>query len=350
MKRSSLVMLLAAACASSPAAEPQQQPDPKPVKAEVVQVSERTLEKMVQLPGELFAYEWVALHARVSGFVEEVLVDRGSEVRKGEVLVRLSAPELAAQRAEAEAKVEGTKTTLQHLRAASATPGVVAGHEVEIAKSALDADEAKVRALRTMEGYLVVRAPFDGVITERDVHPGALVGPSAGPLVKMAQTTRLRLNVAVPEQFAAAISEGASATFTVPAWPGIRFSGPIRRVSHDLETKTRTMPIEIDVDNRSGKLAPGMYADVAWPLQRQVASLFVPAGALLQTAEQTFVDKVQDGVVQRVAVQRGVATSDSLEVFGPLHAGDFVLARASEELRDGSKVNAVLKKSPGASR
>jgi RND family efflux transporter MFP subunit len=320
---------------------------------EVVEVIAQTLDKKTPLQGELWAYESVAIHARAAGFVEAIPVDRGTRVRKGQLLARISAPELSAQRAEAEAKVKGSRSTVERLTAASKVPGVVAGHDLELAEATLQAEEARARSLRTMESYLVLRAPFDGVVSERSVHPGALVGPSTGPLLRIEQIDRLRLTVAVPEQDVGTIAEGARADFGVPAWPAHRFFGVIQRVSHRIDARTRTMPVELDVDNRQGKLAAGMFAEVAWPLRRDAPSLFVPPGAVVQSPEATFVDRVQDGVIARVPVKRGALLKHSLEVFGELHAGDVVLARGSEELAEGARVQTkrrVVQAPPGEQR
>ncbi|MGH9672892.1 MAG: efflux RND transporter periplasmic adaptor subunit, partial [Bryobacteraceae bacterium] len=194
---------------------------------DVARVVSRVVERKSRLPGEFLPYMQVALSARVTGFVDSVEVDRGSAVRKGQALVKLKAPEMAAhiaeaeakalavesQRAESEAKMVAAQNTFERLKAASATPGVIAAHEVVLAEKSLDASRAMLKALdsaaraaraaiaplREMESYLTVTAPFDGIITERFVHPGALAGPSTGPLLKLEQVTRLRLVVPIPE-------------------------------------------------------------------------------------------------------------------------------------------------------
>ena len=148
----------------------------------------------------------------------------------------------------------------------------------------------------------------------------------------------MRLTVAVPETDVGAIAEGARAEFAVRTWPGERFAGVIRRVSHSIDARTRTMPVELDVDNASGKLAPGMFAEVFWPIRRDTPSLFVPASAIVQTTEKTFVDRVADGAVEQVAVQRGAQLKDRVEVFGALKPGDLILRRGSEELKSGARV------------
>jgi membrane fusion protein (multidrug efflux system) len=345
-------------CEHSPEPSPAAGAVPEAVPTvDVVQVTANKLDTTARLPGELSPYEMVALYPRVNGFVEDMIVDRGSMVRRGQLLARLSAPELASQRAEAQSKLSAARSTFERLRAAADTPGAVAKHDLEVAEAAAKANQAQVQSLKTLESYLYVRAPFDGVITERNVHPGALVGPPAGasgtPMLRMESVGHLRLTVAVPETDVGAIAEGAKAEFVVRTWPGLRFSGVIKRIAHAIDTKTRTMPVELDVENTNNKLAPGMFAEVLWPIRRDTPSLFVPTSAIVQTTEKTYVDRVRDGAVEQVPVQRGTTLQgpsgeagrpkrggmDFTEVFGPLQAGDTVLKRGLEELKEGAKVN-----------
>ncbi len=309
---------------------------------EIVKVVAKPLDAVLHLEGELSAYESVALHARANGFVSRVLVDRGSKVKSGELLITLSAPELGAQRAEAQAKLVGDKSTFDRLKAASQTPGAVAANEVQVAEAKVQAEQARIDALRALEQYLTVTAPFDGVITERNVHPGALVGPQTGagapPMLRIEQIAKLRLTVPVPESLVGAIAEGTTATFTVRAHPGVKFTGTTKRVSRSIDAKTRSMPVELDVDNADSRLAAGMFVDVAWPVKRTEPTLFVPPSAIAQSTERAFVARVKDGAVEQVPVQRGVTQGDLIEIFGALHEGDVVAKRGTEELRTGLKV------------
>ena len=348
MKRAVLAVIVAlAGCDHSQeapaAAAPAESSTPT---VEVVPVTSGKLDTTARLPGELAPYQMLALYPRVNGFVEDISVDRGSVVHRGQLLARLSAPELASQRAEAESKLSAAQSTYERTKAAADTPGAVAKHDLEVGEAAVKADQARGQSLKTLESYLYVRAPFDGVITERNVHPGALVGPPAGanekPMLRLESVGHLRLTVAVPETDVGAIAEGAKAEFVVRTWPGQKFTGVIKRVAHALDTKTRTMPVELDVDNSTNKLAAGMFAEVFWPIRRDTPSLFVPASAIVQTTEKTYVDRVRDGAIEQVAVQRGTALNDRVEVFGPLQAGDTVLRRGSEEMKDGTKVKVKL--------
>jgi membrane fusion protein, multidrug efflux system len=336
---------------------------------ETMTVVSRLLEQNVTIPGDLTAFQGVNLSAKVSGFVESVAVDRGSWVKQGQLLGRLSAPELLAQRAEAQAKLQAVRaqqaeaeahtvtaqSSYDRLKAASATPGVVAGHDLEIAQRGLEAARAHVRALEgsalaaeaavaavtQMEAYLKLTAPFDGVITERNVHPGSLVGPSTGALLRIEQVSSLRLTVPVPESYVGAIVKGTKVDFEVSAFPDQKFQGVIARPAHSLDMKTRSMLVELDVTNPDLALAPGMFAEVRWPISRAQPSLFVPRTAVVRTSERQFVVRVRDGVAEWVDVRRGVLDGDTLEVFGDLHDGDIVVRRGSDEIRPGAKITPV---------
>jgi membrane fusion protein, multidrug efflux system len=333
---------------------------------DTVAVVARQPERRVHLPGELRPYLEVAVHARVTGFVEAVRVDRGSQVRKGELLVTLAAPEVAAQLAEAQARAraldaqaaeakaraEAAGSTLSRLQAAATTEGAVAGNEVVQAQKAADAARASQGALEEsaraahaaataaadLQAYLKITAPFDGTVTERSVHPGALVGPATGPLLVLEQQDRLRLVVAVPEGDVSWIGRGDRVSFTVPAHPGRHFDASASRLAGSVDPKTRTMAVELDVPNPERALASGMYPDVAWTLRRATPSLLVPPSSIVTTTERSFVIRITGGRAEWVTVAKGAAVSDLVEVTGALRAGDEIVRRGSDEIRDGSAV------------
>ena len=191
--------------------------------------------------------------------------------------------------------------------------------------------------------YLKITAPFDGVVTDRLVHPGALAGPGADEvLLILQQVSRLRLVVAVPEEDVGGIVSGASVSFSVPAYPGRVYSGTVARIAHALDEKTRTMPVELDVLNPDGSLSPGMYPAVKWPVRRGSA-LFVPKSSVVTTTERTFVIRDQNGVARWVDVTKGPAEGDLVEVSGKLHPGDLVMRRGTDELRDGAAIQTWAK-------
>ncbi len=338
---------------------------------EVAKVSSKKLSITVRLPGELQPYEVVAIFPKVSAFVDSISVDRGSVVKAGQLMARLVAPEIAAQRAEAQSKLQGAaaqrveaeaklasdESTYQRLKTASATPGVVAGNDLEVAQRAVEGDRARLesaresaeaakaalRSVTEIEGYLQVRAPFGGVVTERNVHPGALVGPASGsgvnvPIVKVEETARLRLVVPIPEKYVTGMTEGTKVEFSVPAFPNQTFSGTIARIAHSVDTKTRTMPVEMDVPNPGRRLASGMFPEVIWPVHRSGPTLFVPTSAVARTTEAVFVVRIRNGNAEWVNVQAGEVDGKLTEVFGDLREGDDVAIRGTDELRPGTHV------------
>ena len=262
-----------------------------------------------------------------------------------------------AQLSVARAKADADKGTFARLKAASATPGVVAGNDVVIAEKTADASADQVLAaeqsveaarqaldaVRDMEGYLRVTAPFAGVITERNVHPGALVGPStsgagATPLLRLVDTFRLRLVVPVPEAYTAEMTPGAEIPFTVAAYPGQSFSGKVARIAQAVDVSTRTMAVELDVANGDGRLAPGTFCQVRWPVRRSGPSLFVPSASVAATTDRTFVIRIRNGKTEWVDVRTGLTSGALVEVFGDLRAGDEIAGRGTDELRPGTDV------------
>jgi RND family efflux transporter MFP subunit len=315
----------------------------------------------------------VDIYPKVTGFLDTISVDRGSRVHSGELIIRLSAPELLAQRAQAEASVQGAEAQLSsakaklasdqgtylHLAAAAQTPGVVAGNDLQVAEQTAAADKAQVeaasknvqaahdalRAVTQLESYLEIRAPFDGVVTLRNLHPGALVGPASGqagaqPIVQIENIGRLRVVVPVPEAYVGGVREGQQATFNVPAYPGRTFRAPIARISHEITKETRTMQVELDFHNIDAQVTPGTFASVEWPIHRAYPTMFVPATAITTDLQRTFVIRVRQGKAEWVDVKNGVTVSGKTEVFGDLKHGDLVVRNATDSIRSGASVEA----------
>ncbi|MBN9661403.1 MAG: efflux RND transporter periplasmic adaptor subunit [Acidobacteria bacterium] len=341
--------------------------------AEMAPVVARSISKTIELPGEFQPFLNVSLHAKVRGYVERVVVDRGSVVRRGQLLAELSAPEIKAQIAEAESKgqaadadrlqaeaqLAAAQSTAERLRKAAETPGAVAGNELIQAEKLVDAAKAlvasrqqaaraaqsAVQAQKELESYLQITAPFDGIVTDRLVHPGALVGPGTDPvLLVLQQVARLRLVVAVPEENIGGIAQGARVEFRVPAFPDRTYAGTIARVAHALDPRTRTMAVELDVANPDASLSPGMYPSVKWPVRRSKPALMVPRTSVVTTTERTFVIRNRDGRAEWVNVAKGGADGDLVEVNGHLQPGDQVVRRATDEIREGAPLQASSKK------
>jgi membrane fusion protein, multidrug efflux system len=334
---------------------------------ETVKVVEGPATRASKLPAELRPYLKTTIRARINGFVESMDADVGTQVRAGQRLAKLSAPEIAAQiaaaeskateitarRAEIESRIVGVRSTLDRLREASKTPGVIAANELVVSENEIKTLEASaasidaaaaaartaVQPLRDLLAYLEITAPFDGVITQRSAHLGALVGPGAAdtPLYELEQVSRLRLIVALPETAVPTIVIGARVPFHVPA-SDKEFSATVARIPRVLDPKTRSMPVEADVDNANGALAPGMYAEVNWTARAPRRPMLVPPSAVAVTTVRTFVIRVNTGKAEWIDVTKGATSGDLVEVTGALSVGDEILRRATDEIRQGSPI------------
>ena len=328
-----------------------------PRTVEVAVVKSAVLTTSLPLPGQLLPYESVDIYPKVNAFIRSITVDRGSHVRAGQVLVLLTAPELNAQKEQVagvlratQAKLIGDRATYERLANAARTPGIVAENDVDVARQVASADEAQVasarqsvRSLSEQESYLQVRAPFDGVVTTRNLHPGALVGPATGPaagqpILQIVKNDRLRLTVAVPEEDAQDVTPGQKVSFTVPGAPGRKFEAPISRIAQALDTRTRSMMVELDVANTDGEIRSGEFATVQWPVRRRYATLQAPATAVANDQQRQFVIRVANGVTAWVDVTTGMAGNGAVEIFGDLKPGDQVVRRATDAIQPGTRV------------
>ncbi|MEO7085643.1 MAG: efflux RND transporter periplasmic adaptor subunit [Gemmatimonadaceae bacterium] len=335
----------------------------------VVAVHTSNARRTIAVPGELRPYEEVRVYSRVPGFVRDVLVDRGSVVRKGDVLARLDAPELTSQAlesqsradaadaslVEAETRQRASSATFARIRAAAATDGAIAPDEVDRALATARADSARLiaakgqaaaahsaqQAVSETAAYLTVTAPFDGIVTERDVHPGALVGlgSAAAPMFALQNNSRLRLVVSIPEAYVGSVTSTGVATFQLRAFPSDTFHATLARRSGSVSAALRAEAMEFDVGNQGLRLEPGMYADVIVPVARSAPTLVVPTAAVATSVNGPFVIALKGDTTHWVNVRKGdVLSGDRVEIFGDLHDGDLVAARATEEIRSGTRV------------
>ena len=350
-----------------------------PTTVGTVAVASKKLQTTISLPAQLTPYEQVDIYPKVTGFVETVTVDRGSRVHRGQLLVKLTAPELVSQRSQAEAAVKAAQSQLAtaqarlasdngtylHMVEAAKTPGVLAENDVLVAGQTVSADKGLVdaadqnisaakeafRSISQTESYLTITAPFDGVVTTRNLHPGALIGPASGaggaqPILQIVDDKRLRLAVPIPEAQVGEMKTGQLVSFTVPAYPGQAFKAPIERISREVDEKSRTMPVELDVKNADGRLSPGSFTNVSWPLERGYPTLFVPTTSVTSDQQHTFVIRVRNGKAEWVTVQAGQTVNGDIEVFGELTAGDEVVKSASDAIHSGDSVRVQNQASP----
>ncbi len=307
---------------------------------------------MIKLPGQLAAYQEVSIFPKVNGYVKNVVVDIGSKVRPGQLLMTLEAPELVQSTMQAKEKYARTKSDLSidrehynRLLEASQTPGAVSPLDLSFVKSKLESDSAVSNAAKsnwqmqeTMQAYLVVTAPFGGVITERNVHPGALVSAESKdskPMLELKEISRLRLQVDIPENKSGSLKVHDTISFYTSALPGKRIIAHISRESMNVNAQFRSERVEADVLNTDELLSPGMYADVIIYSKGNVSGFRVPKSAVVTSTERKYVLLVKSGRIVKVDVTTGNESGSSAEVFGNLLKGDSIITDANEEIREG---------------
>jgi len=341
-----------AGCSSSESKEPAKQ-DSKPSAPayQLATVAKAGVSSTVTLPAQLAAFEEVSIFPKVNGYVKNVLVDIGSHVNAGQLLMTLDDPELLQASVQAKEKYARSKADFSiarehysRLLEAAKTPGAISPLDLSTAKENMEADSAQSNAEKaswqmqeTMQDYLNVTAPFSGVITERNVHPGALVSANAKdvPMLELKQTAHLRLQIDVPEMLAAGLTTGDTVTFFVNALKGIKQTGTVVRVSGNVSQQYRTERIEVDVNNTSGRLAPGMYADVAFSSKGNTHAFTVPKTAVVISTERKYVLVMRNNNISKVDVTTGNQNASLVEVYGALQAGDTVISNANDEIAEG---------------
>jgi membrane fusion protein (multidrug efflux system) len=317
-------------------------------------VKKGKLSSTIAVPGELIPYQEVDLYAKINSYVKNLLVDIGSEVHKGQLLVTLEAPEINSQLAGAESRIKqmeaiyfASKATYDRLNVTSKTPGTVSLNDLELAEAKKNSDLANVEAAKSYYkeiaanlNYLAIRAPFDGVITMRNVNLGAYVGPGGkgtDPLFVLQDQKRMRLVISVPENFTGGLSNKDNVSFTVGSLPNQKFTAQVKRLAGALDVTLRSERLEMDVYNTSRKLLPHMYANVSVPLPSRDSTLIVSKGAVVTSTEKVFVVRVVNHRAEWVDVKKGVQSGDMIEIYGDdLKVGDQIVQQASEEIRDGS--------------
>lgn len=327
-----------------------------PTAPKTITLTKTRFSSEMQIPGELTAYQQVDLYAKVNSFVKQLHVDIGSEVKQGQLLAQLDAPEYGAQSAAATSRIKAqeaiytaSNANYDRLLETSKTPGTVSQNDLDMALARKRSDAAQLEAVRaslrevsSISNYLQIRAPFSGVISARNVNTGAYVG-SAGkgselPMFTLQEQRRLRLSVSVPEAYAAYLRQGDEVSFRVRSMPSKLFTAKVKRQAGALDARLRAERMEMDVENQNKELLPGMVAEILLNLNASDSSISIPKKALVSSAEGSYVIKVVGGKAQRVSVHRGRDNGDTIEIFGEINTGDVVLAEGSEEVRDGSVV------------
>ncbi len=345
------------ACSSNKAEVEKADKDSKPAtKYQLAEVTRAGISSSIKLPAQFAAFQEVSIFPKVNGYVKTVLVDIGSKVKKGNLLMELEAPEL--KQASAEAKEKYARATTDYaidkehymrLLEASKTPGAISPLDLSVIKSKMEADSALSNAEKsswemhqTMESYLKVTAPFDGVITERNVHAGALVSAEAKdskPMLELKDIDHLRLQVDIPENLSESLKVGDTISFYTSAFPGRKMSGHISRKSMNMNPSYRTERIEADVMNKDALLVPGMYADIQIRSEGNGSGFTVPKSSVVMSTERNYVLVVKEGRIKKVDVTTGNESENMVEAYGNLNMRDSIIVNANDEIKEGNFAN-----------
>ena len=313
------------------------------------------LSTTLHVPGELIAFQQVDLYAKVNSFVKRLYVDVGSEVTEGQLLATMEAPELQSQLATALARVKSqeaiyiaSKSNYDRVIETSKTPGTISQNDIDQADARQKSDDAQLEANKAAYNeiaetlkYLEVRAPFSGVISVRNVNPGAYVGPSGKgselPMFTLQEQKHMRLVISVPEAYTGFLNDGDRVQFSVNSLPGRKFTADVRRLAGALDNHLRAERTEMDVYSNDKTLLPGMVAEVDLPLPARDSTFLVPSSAVVNGTEEVFVVRVgPDDKAEWVKVRQGRSEGGRVEIYSDsLKEGDNLAKVASEEMRDG---------------
>jgi RND family efflux transporter MFP subunit len=321
----------------------------------------------IVLPGNTQAFTDAPIFARTNGYVKSWNADIGTRVKKGQLLAEIETPEVDQQLQQARADL---KTAQANLRQAEITADrwealwktdSVSKQETDVAvnafhamKATVDSNMSNVRRLEELQGFEKIYAPFDGVITARNTDIGALINSGATTpaqeLFHLAAINTLRVFVAVPQLYSQAVRPGAGASLTLDEFPGKSFAGTIARNSNSIDPASRTLNVEVDVDNRNGTLLPGAYVRVHLKLPQSVSSVTVPANTLLFRSEGLRVGVVRNGRAELVPVTIGRDYGSSVEVVSGLQPTDPVILNPSDSLISGATVQVNAPPAQAAAR
>jgi RND family efflux transporter MFP subunit len=322
----------------------------------------------VTLPGTTSAFDAANIFARASGYISKRYVDIGSRVKAGQLLVEISAPEVEDQIAQAEANLIQAEASLRQIGATRElarvtnvrTTSLVAQgwatkqqgdtdrlnyeaqqQAAQVAEANIQAQQAQLKVLRQQKAYQQVVAPFDGVVTQRNIDVGSLVQADATSgtfLFTMMHSNVIRIQLYVPQDQAFGLAPGVEGIVRVPEMPKRSFLGKVARIAHALQPGTRTLLVEIDVPNLDGALTPGIYCTVELEVPRKTPSLIVPADAVIFNQDGLHVAVVENGVVHMHMITIARDFGREVEVRDGVENGDQVILNPPVDLEEGSKV------------
>jgi RND family efflux transporter MFP subunit len=324
----------------------------------VVQPTVSGTSSEIALPGNTQAFDDTPIYARTSGYLKKWFVDIGQHVVKGQLMATIETPELDEQLQVAQADLKSAQADLDLANTTSERyqnllkSDSVSKQETDVAvsgaaakRAAVEAAQANVRRLQQLQSFEKIYAPYSGTVTQRNTDIGDLINSgssttsnTAKELFHIASVKELRVFVAVPEVYAPSIRNGDTATLTLDEYPGQVFTGTVTRNSGSIDSGSRTLNVEVDVNNADGKLLPGAYVFVHFKVPQQSRQLSVPSNTLLFRSEGMQVGLVQDGHVHLQRVVIGKDNGKSVEIASGLSATDHVILDPSDSLAEGQAV------------
>ncbi|HYB90376.1 MAG TPA: efflux RND transporter periplasmic adaptor subunit [Candidatus Binataceae bacterium] len=313
----------------------------------VARASRSPGERHIKLPASIHGYIETPIYAKIAGYLKEIKVDKGDRVRKDQVLAILESPELdhLVENARANYQIAAlTDGRNQQL----VKQGVVAQQTADESHAAMVQAEATLRSNLATQAYEVIKAPFDGLVTARYVDPGALIpqatSPAGGgtPVVAMATLNPLRIYADMPQASAPFIKNGDAATVTVAEYPGREFKGTVTRHPEALAPATRTMLVEVDLDNPDLALYPGMYATAGFDVNVAAGAPRVPDDALIFRDGKAYVPIVRERTLHLAPVTLGYDNGEVVEVTRGIDENDLVALNVGQSAREGEKVQPVM--------
>jgi len=320
----------------------------------LAQLTPASPHQTLTLPGNIQPYNRAAIFARVNGYVQGWDHDIGSPVKAGQVLATIDAPDLDQQLSQANATLASVKAN-EHFATLTANRNNILVQKQIVAqqladqtaadaaakKAVVDANEANVRQLEAMQSFKTLAAPFDGVVTARNVEIGQLInsGGSGLPLFEVSDLHRVRIFVQVPQSFTAGLAPGMKATFEMPQYPGVQFDAAVSHISKAINASSHSMQVELQADNAAGKFFGGSYCNVHFELPTDANLVTIPSTALVTGNQGTQVATLDgNNKVVLKSVQLGRDLGDSVEVIAGLSPSDRIINNPPETLAAGDTV------------
>ncbi len=323
---------------------------------QIIHPSGSNVSDEIALPGNTQAFMDTPIYSRTSGYLKSWNFDIGAHVRKGQLMAQIETPELDQQLQVAQADLKSSQANLDLAVSTAARyqnllkTNSVSKQETDVAtgdeaakRAARDASEANVRRLTQLQSFENVYAPFDGIVTARNTDIGALIEAGANTVPKelfhVAAMGKMRVFVAVPEAYSASIKDDSEATLTLDEYPGQKFTGEVARNSNQIDPASRTLNVEVDIDNQKHELLPGAYVFVHFKVPQHVTSLTIPSNTLLFRSQGLQVATVVGGKVHLVPVKIGNDMGATVEIASGLQASDQVIVDPSDSISEGQSVH-----------